>query len=155
METLSRTLSSPLGHLLVTTDTQAIIALDFVEKGDCFHSDDHPLLDLAEQQLKEYFEQQRDHFSLPLAPHGTPFQERVWATLQTIPYGTTISYAQESILMDHPKATRAVANANGHNPLSILIPCHRVIASDGSLGGYSGGLWRKKYLLSLEGAVPK
>ena len=155
METLSRTLSSPLGHLLVTTDTQAIIALDFVEKGDWFYSDDHPLLDLAEQQLREYFEQQRDHFSLPLAPHGTPFQVRVWATLQTIPYGTTISYAQESILMDHPKATRAVANANGRNPLSILIPCHRVIASDGSLGGYSGGLWRKKYLLSLEGAVPK
>lgn len=101
-------------------------------------------------ELTEYFEGKRKKFSVPLDFHGTPFQERVWGELLRIPYGATLSYAEVASRMRHKKAARAVGNANGKNPLCILVPCHRVIASGGRLGGYSGGVEIKKKLLEIE-----
>lgn len=108
------------------------------------------LIEDAVYQLQEYFEGHRDTFSLILNPIGTEFQKRVWAALQEIPYGRTISYMDLSKTLGDAKAIRAVAAANGKNPLWIVIPCHRVIGSDGSLTGYAGGLHRKKWLLNHE-----
>lgn len=112
----------------------------------------HPYLETLEAELAGYFAGERRAFSLPIDEPGTPFQERVWAALRTIPYGETWSYADLARAVGEPKATRAVARANGMNRVAILVPCHRVIASDGGLGGYSGGLWRKARLLEIEGA---
>lgn len=104
----------------------------------------------AERQLSEYFSGKRFIFDLPLLLSGTPFQTRVWETLMKIPYGETISYAEEAELAGCERAVRAVANANGRNPVAIVIPCHRVIRGDGSLGGYFAGTAYKERLLSLE-----
>ena len=108
------------------------------------------LLEDTVYQLQEYFKGTRDSFSLSLNPHGTDFQKRVWSALQDIPYGKTVSYLELSKTLGDVKAIRAVAAANGKNPLWIVIPCHRVIGSDGSLTGYAGGLHRKKWLLNHE-----
>jgi O-6-methylguanine DNA methyltransferase len=110
-----------------------------------------PLLLEAKKQLDEYFEKKRKNFELPLLILGTEFQKSVWEQLQTIPYGKTISYKALATKQGNPKSFRAVANANGANKIAVIIPCHRVIASDGSLGGYSGGIEIKKELLDLEG----
>ena len=104
-------------------------------------------------QLEAYFKGKLRKFSLPLAPRGTPFQERVWKALCDIPYGATASYSDIAAAVDNPKACRAVGNANNRNPISIIIPCHRVIAKDGKLAGYGGGISIKEKLLKLEGAV--
>jgi methylated-DNA-[protein]-cysteine S-methyltransferase len=109
-----------------------------------------PLLVAVFSQLNEYFEGKRRTFDLPLAPEGTPFQLSVWKALQTIPYGETRSYRDIAIQVGNPKAARAVGGANHHNPIAIIIPCHRVIAADGSLGGFGGGLPLKEFLLDLE-----
>lgn len=101
-------------------------------------------------QLDEYFEGQRKKFSIPLVFTGTPFQCSVWTELMTIPYGTTLSYAELARHLDNPKAVRAVASANAANPISILVPCHRVIGSNRQLTGYAGGLSAKQYLLAFE-----
>lgn len=101
-------------------------------------------------QLGEYFAGQRTEFTVPLAPRGTEFQQRVWAALRTIPYGETWTYLQLAEHLGNPAAIRAVAAANGRNPIGIIVPCHRVIGSDGSLTGYAGGLERKRFLLDLE-----
>ena len=101
-------------------------------------------------QLQEYFKGKRERFSLKTNPKGTTFQKKVWEALQTIPYGKTISYLELSQQLGDVKAIRAVANANGKNPLWIIVPCHRVIGSDGSLTGYAGGLYRKQWLLEHE-----
>ena len=110
----------------------------------------HPLLDQLRKEIAEYFDGTRTRFDVPLAPRGTPFQMKVWEGLRTIPYGTVRSYAEQAERLGMPKAVRAVAKANGDNGIAILIPCHRVVGSDGKLTGYGGGLWRKKYLLDLE-----
>jgi methylated-DNA-[protein]-cysteine S-methyltransferase len=102
------------------------------------------------RQLDEYFQKKRKVFNLKLNPKGTEFQKDVWRTLQQIPYGETKTYLKQSEEMGDPKAIRAIAAANGKNPLWIVIPCHRVIGSDGSLTGYSGGIWRKRWLLEHE-----
>jgi AraC family transcriptional regulator, regulatory protein of adaptative response / methylated-DNA-[protein]-cysteine methyltransferase len=102
------------------------------------------------RELAEYFRGERKEFSIPIDARGTPFQMRVWAALRRIPTGTTTSYARLAMTVGQASAVRAVARANGDNPVAILIPCHRVIGSDGSLTGYGGGLWRKKKLLDLE-----
>jgi len=107
----------------------------------------------AARQLAGYFAGQLSEFDLPLAPAGTPFQRRVWAALQTIPYGQTWSYAQLADKIGQATAVRAVGLANGRNPIALVIPCHRVIGSDGSLTGYGGGLDRKRFLLDLEASV--
>jgi methylated-DNA-[protein]-cysteine S-methyltransferase len=108
------------------------------------------LLEDVVYQLQEYFEGKRESFSLNLAPSGTAFQKKVWDALQEIPFGKTVSYLQLSKTLGDVKAIRAVAAANGKNPLWIVVPCHRVIGSDGSLTGYAGGLHRKKWLLNHE-----
>ncbi len=102
------------------------------------------------RELAEYFRGERTEFEVPIDARGTPFQTRVWSALRRIPSGTTTSYARLASTVGQASAVRAVARANGDNPISILIPCHRVIGSDGSLTGYGGGLWRKKKLLDLE-----
>jgi methylated-DNA-[protein]-cysteine S-methyltransferase len=106
----------------------------------------------AARQLADYFAGQLTEFDLPLGPSGTDFQRRVWAALQTIPYGQTWSYAQLAGKVGRASAVRAVGLANGKNPIALVIPCHRVIGSDGSLTGYGGGLDRKRFLLDLESA---
>lgn len=111
---------------------------------------DNPHFNLLEKELSLYFEGQLKEFSVPLVTPGSLFQQMVWKELQTIPYGTVRSYSQQANALNKPLAVRAVANANGMNKISILIPCHRVIGSDGQLTGYGGGIWRKKWLLDLE-----
>jgi methylated-DNA-[protein]-cysteine S-methyltransferase len=103
------------------------------------------------RQLEEYFAGSRREFDLTLHLEGTPFQRRVWAALREIPYGATLSYGELARRIDKPKASRAVGLANGRNPISILVPCHRVIGTNGSLTGYGGGLDRKRWLLAHEG----
>jgi O6-methylguanine-DNA--protein-cysteine methyltransferase len=120
---MHRLIQTPIGMMVATTDENAIIALDFSDLDTPVATSNHPLLVLLEKELCEYFKDQRREFTLPLNPQGTPFQKEVWKTLQTIPYATTISYAQEAKLFGNPKAIRAVASANGKNPISILIPC--------------------------------
>ncbi|MDD5158689.1 MAG: methylated-DNA--[protein]-cysteine S-methyltransferase [Sulfuricurvum sp.] len=136
--------------MIAVTDGEAIISLDFTDEVSMNDHSDHPLLLQLEKELGEYFVGKRASFSLPLNPTGTPFQKSVWNTLITIAYGQTITYAEEAKRFGNPKATRAVANANGRNPIAILIPCHRVIATGGGLGGYSGGIEKKEFLLRLE-----
>lgn len=113
------------------------------------------LLQTAVAQLNDYFSGKRKSFDLKLNPEGTPFQKRVWEALSHVPYGKTISYMELSRVLGDPLAIRAVAAANGKNPIWIIIPCHRVIGSDGSLTGYAGGLSRKKWLLNHEDPEPQ
>jgi AraC family transcriptional regulator of adaptative response/methylated-DNA-[protein]-cysteine methyltransferase len=113
-----------------------------------------PELDAVRRQLGEYFAGERRSFELPLATPGTPFQRLVWDELRRIPYGETLTYAELALGLGRPGASRAVGQANGANRIAILIPCHRVVACDGGLGGYGGGLWRKLRLLETEGASP-
>lgn len=110
----------------------------------------HTHLDLLEIQLKDYFDGSGQNFSVPLCPVGTEFQQKVWNQLRCIGYGKTISYKQQALTLGDLKALRAVARANGANKIPILIPCHRAVGATGSLTGYSGGLWRKRFLLDLE-----
>jgi O-6-methylguanine DNA methyltransferase len=142
--------SSPLGPITICSNKESIVSLVFDDLGN---RDNTNLLLEAKKQLCAYFAGKLNTFQLPLHFSGTTFQTQVWAALQTIPYGTTISYRKLSEMVGSPHAFRAVGNANGKNPLPILIPCHRVIAHNGSLGGYSGGLDRKRFLLSLEGTA--
>ncbi|PHM16672.1 MAG: cysteine methyltransferase [Sulfuricurvum sp. PD_MW2] len=151
MKIHTRIIYTPLGNMIATANESAITSLDFTDEAIRVENDGTPLLIQLEKELKNYFEGKLHTFTLPLAPQGTPFQEAVWKTLCSISYGETISYAREAALFGNPKAIRAVASANGRNPIAILIPCHRVIASDGTLGGYSGGLDKKEFLLRLEG----
>ena len=146
-------ISSPLGPLTLFAEDGHLTALVY---GDYGGYDDLPLFREAKRQLEEYFAGQRHTFSLPMAPDGTEFQCRVWQVLQDIPDGTAISYRELADRVGSPRAFQAVGQANGRNPLPILIPCHRVIASNGTLGGYSGGVERKRYLLQREGvSVPE
>ncbi len=115
---------------------------------------DAGLLAAARQQIDEYFAGIRQVFSLPIGFSGSEFQNKVWETLQSIPYGNTLSYASLAQKVGRPAAVRAVANAVGANPISILVPCHRIIGSNGSLTGYAGGLSAKRLLLQLEGLLP-
>lgn len=139
---------SPVGPLTLFAEHDFLTALVY---GDYGGYDDIPLFREARRQLDEYFEGQRRTFHLPLCPEGTDFQKKVWQVLCRIPYGQLISYRELAARVGSPRAFQAVGQANGHNPLPILIPCHRVIAADGTLGGYSGGLERKRFLLHLEG----
>lgn len=142
---------SPAGILKVKGDKEGISAITFTEKTVQPPQVVIPqVLEDAVYQLEEYFLQKRTTFDLLLNPEGTPFQKRVWEALQKIPYGSTISYLDLAKKLGNPKVIRAAASANGKNPISIIIPCHRVIGSDGSLTGYAGGLHRKKWLLTHE-----
>jgi methylated-DNA-[protein]-cysteine S-methyltransferase len=145
-------LHTPLGDLTLSEEDGAIVALDWGRGRDQAET---PLLRRARDQLQDYFDGTRTAFDLPLAPHGTDFQRRVWDALCTIPAGQTRSYAEIARQVGC-RAARAIGQANGANPIPILIPCHRVVAADGSLGGYSGGEGEatKRHLLDLERAAP-
>ena len=149
---------SPVGRILLTGDERALAGLYLLDAGE--HSATlrpewtrrEGLFAVASDQLAEYFAVERKEFDLPLAPHGTPFQLAVWAELTRIPYGSTVSYgAVAAALGKSAVASRAVGLANGRNPISIIVPCHRVIGADGSLTGYGWGVDRKEWLLRHEG----
>lgn len=142
-------IDSPIGTLTLAEEDGALTKLLFEE---CEPAGERTaLLSEAARQLEEYFAGRLSEFDLPLNPAGTPFQKKVWKALCDIPYGETRSYGDIARAVDSPKAFRAVGMANHCNPISIIIPCHRVIGSDGSLTGYGGGLDKKIYLLQLEG----
>ena len=152
-----RYLDSPIGSLLLAGDETGLKFIGFAHgKGKLTPAPDwlpdHDYFNDAESQLLEYFDGRRQSFELKLAPSGTTFQLAVLAALQTIPFGQTRSYLDIARLIGRPAAVRAVGAANGRNPLPIVIPCHRVIGSDGSLTGFGGGLETKRFLLELEGA---
>ena len=146
-------LDSPIGRLSLYSDGDALTGL-YMEKrepeGDALTGEHVPVLKAAARQLKEYFAGDRRDFDLPVALHGTAFQRKVWEQLQDIPCGETLSYGQLAKRIRQPSASRAVGLANGRNPVSIVIPCHRVIGADGSLTGYGGGIERKQWLLEHE-----
>jgi len=150
---------SPVGALILAASDAGLHMLEFVEsahpvpRGADWRRGEHPILDETRTQLADYFAGTRRNFDLPLAPHGTPFQCAVWLALASIPYGQTISYAEQATRVGRPRATRAVGAANGRNPISIVLPCHRVIGKNGTLTGYGGGLAVKQFLLRLEGVA--
>lgn len=143
-------IESPVSRLVVARDEEGITSISFHgEPRDEWTLDDGAFDDVREQ-LDAYFAGKLRVFDLPLAPRGTPFQMDVWRALQEIPYGETRSYAQLARVIGRPDAVRAVGAANGANPLPIVVPCHRVIGSNGSLTGFGGGLNAKRFLLDLE-----
>lgn len=143
-------IKSPLGFTKITGDVDGIASVTVLNTEERI-TDIIPVeLEDCAVQLNEYFEGKRKQFHLKINPNGTAFQQKVWKALEQIPYGKTMSYLELSKQLGDVKAIRAVANANGKNPLWIIVPCHRVIGSDGSLTGYAGGLHRKKWLLEHE-----
>lgn len=143
-------INSPLGVTKIEGDVDGIMSISVLNNNEKLTDIIPEVLQDCVYQLNEYFEGKRQTFSLKLNPQGTDFQQKVWKALQTIPYGTTTTYLKLSQQLGDVKAIRAVANANGKNPLWIVIPCHRVIGSNGSLTGYAGGLHRKQWLLEHE-----
>ncbi|WP_183560175.1 methylated-DNA--[protein]-cysteine S-methyltransferase [Mucilaginibacter sp. SP1R1] len=141
---------TPLGITRIVEEDGFIAAISAMNEEHEVAIAPTPLLQTAIDQLDEYFKGTRKVFDLPLKQAGTPFQQQIWEQLQLINYGSTISYAQQSNQMNSPLAIRAIASANGKNNLWIVVPCHRVIGSNGSLTGYAGGLWRKQWLLEHE-----
>jgi methylated-DNA-[protein]-cysteine S-methyltransferase len=151
--------STPLGRVLIVTADGALVGLYFdghertPSVGDVA-SRSSQLLTSVEGQLDEYFHRARTQFDLPIRLEGTSFQLAVWSALLDIPYGQTRAYASVAELVGRPRAARAVGAANGHNPISIIVPCHRLVGSDGALTGYGWGVDRKRSLLELEGGDP-
>lgn len=144
---------TPLGIAKLDGDENGLSSITILNEAILTSTVIPEVLEDAVYQLREYFDEKRQSFSLTLNPTGTDFQKRVWNELQNIPFGKTVSYLDLSKTLGDVKAIRAVAAANGKNPLWIVIPCHRVIGSDGSLTGYAGGLHRKKWLLDHENPV--
>jgi methylated-DNA-[protein]-cysteine S-methyltransferase len=162
-----RHLESPIGRLRLESNGTELVRIAFAEElsqgdpssdtttssGEKDSGGNDPVLTAAVTQLEDYFAGRRSHFELPLAPGGTDFQRAVWQALEGIPYGELRSYRDIATAIGRPNAVRAVGAANGRNPLPIVVPCHRVIGSDGSLTGFAGGLDVKKKLLQLEGSL--
>ena len=158
-------IETPIGAMLAAASETQLVLFEFPHRrmintqldrvrravGCELEPGESPVFDLLRTQLDEYFTGRRREFTIPLYTPGTPFQMRVWTELQRIPSGTTTSYTRLAESIGQPNAVRAVARANGDNRIAIIIPCHRVIGSNGELVGYGGGLWRKKKLLELEG----
>lgn len=148
--------SSPLGFLKINIEDAHITLLEFVKDGAepvVVSKKKNQLYNECAGQLDRYFDGKLTRFSLPLKLQGTEFQRSVWRELTNIPYGTTISYADLAQRIGNPRSTRAVGAANGQNPVSLILPCHRVIGKNGQLTGYGGGLWRKQWLLEHEAKV--
>jgi methylated-DNA-[protein]-cysteine S-methyltransferase len=146
------TIPSPLGDLALTVDDDgAVTAVTIARDGREGIASKDPRFDDLSEQLQQYFAGERTAFDLPLRPRGSAFEHLVWDELERIPYGETASYAEIARRIGHPGSARAVGRANARNPIAIVVPCHRVIGSDGSLTGYAGGLERKRALLALEG----
>ncbi len=148
-------LETPIGPLTITATKKAVTAIRFgtqVPEGStpCTGAEATPLLRKAAEEIGDYFAGSRRKFTLPLAPEGTPFQQKVWEALRTIPYGETRTYKQIAIQIGHNQSFRAVGMASNRNPIAIVVPCHRVIGYDGKLTGYAGGLDIKEQLLELE-----
>ena len=149
-------LDTPIGRLRLVSNGAALVKIEF--EGHYSTADEDkpvsdPALEACADQLRDYFAGTRDHFELPLEPAGTDFQRKVWAALSAIPHGELRSYRDIAMAIDNPAAVRAVGAANGRNPLPVVVPCHRVIGSDGSLTGFAGGLGIKRQLLELEGSL--
>ena len=149
------TVDSPIGELTVVAEDGALVGLYMTghrpaPDPESFGERVDDALPAATAQLAEYFAGERTAFDLPLAPHGTAFQQAVWAALRDIPYGETRSYGELAAALGRPGASRAVGLANRHNPISIVVPCHRVVGAGGKLTGYAGGMERKSWLLALE-----
>ena len=158
--------ATPLGSMIMGVHDGGLCLLEFAERrmldtqlkrlsqrmGRVFLPGDHPMMERVKTELDAYFNGTLRKFTVPLQAPGTEFQESVWAALPAIPYGETRSYADVAEKIDHGDAVRAVGRANGDNRIAIIIPCHRVVGSDGELTGYGGGLWRKEYLLAMEQA---
>lgn len=151
-ETFETYISAKGKTLKIVSDAVGIKEVSFVKQSGASSENLPEVLQKASSQLLEYLNEQREEFYLNLSPDGTDFQKKVWQLLQTIPYGKTFTYAQMADKLGDPKVIRAAASANGKNPIAIVIPCHRVIGSDGSLTGYAGGLENKRFLLDLEKA---
>lgn len=145
-------LDTPVGPVTVTATERAVTAVRFGAAGPAVGQagDLPPVLRQAVEELREYFAGERREFTLPLAPAGTPFQQRVWTALREIPYGATCSYGRIAGRIGRPKACRAVGMANNRNPIAIVVPCHRVVGASGALVGYAAGLEVKEKLLALE-----
>ena len=161
MKIATATIPSPVGTLtLIASDHGLRAALTAGERdgrvplsGPLHEDPEHPVIAEAARQLDEYFAGERTTFDLPLDPEGTDFQQAVWQVLREIPYGETISYGEQARRLGDPRKARAVGAANGRNPISIIVPCHRVIGASGDLTGYAGGLEVKRSLLALEQRV--
>ena len=147
-------IQTPLGIAKIEGDENGISIISVTQEGD-LSSEIPKNLKNSVTQLNEYFEGKREEFTFKLNPKGTEFQQKVWQELLNIPFGKTMSYLDLSKKLGDVKAIRAVASANGKNPLWIVVPCHRVIGTDGSLTGYAGGLWRKQWLLEHENFINK
>lgn len=150
MKTHTAFYKSPLGFIKLVGNQDCILSLDFVEEAIPNDTDLPFCLKAGLKQIDEYFKGNRSKFLLNLDPVGTKFQRLVWRQLEKIPFGEVVSYGQIAVAIGKPNACRAVGSANGKNPISIIIPCHRVIGSDGRLTGYGGGLWRKEWLIKHE-----
>ena len=156
----TKQLDSPIGRLRLVATDQGLSHLlfdqqvgeDLESDGDEVEADDHPVLAAATAQLAEYFAGRRQEFDIPLDLSGTEFQRAAWSALANVPFGETRSYRQQAEAIGRPKAVRAIGAANGKNPVPIVLPCHRIVGSDGSLTGYGGGLPIKEYLLNHEQA---
>lgn len=157
MSVVYRIMESPVGDLQLVAQGDNLAAVLWgkddmarVRMIDMTAQDNHPVLRETEKQLKAYFRGELNQFDIPLVMNGTAFQKNVWQALTTIPYGETRSYGYIAQHIDNPKAVRAVGVTNSKNPISIIVPCHRVIGANGTLTGYAGGLDKKSYLLDLE-----
>lgn len=156
MNTFYTQMDSPFGQIQIVWTDNGVSEIDF-EQNITDPKADWIFVEASEseaaQQLQQYFDGTREHFDLPLAAKGTSFQKQVWEALVNIPYGKTTSYGEIAKQLGRPKASRAVGAANGANPLAVLVPCHRVIGSNGTLTGYAGGVEIKAGLLELENAL--
>ncbi|NSW90709.1 MAG: methylated-DNA--[protein]-cysteine S-methyltransferase [Firmicutes bacterium] len=145
---------SPIGIIEIVCTDKNILSVNFIDDINSYiNTYENSCIAYAEEcikQLHEYFAGKRKNFTLDIKLNGTDFQKKVWSALTEIPYGETVSYGKIAEKIGNKKAARAVGNANNRNPISIIVPCHRVIGSDGNLTGYGGGLWRKKWLLEHE-----
>ena len=155
-----RYVESPFGDVLLATENETLRWLSFARGPKAIRpprnwveDERDPLLKEAKRQLAGYFAGRRKEFALPLDPQGTSFQRRVWRRLLKIPYGKTLAYSELARRIGKPAAFRAVGAANGQNPISVIIPCHRLVGKGGQLTGYGGGIERKRALLKLEGAI--
>lgn len=150
MNTYETYYKSPLGPIKIVGNQDCIVSLDFIEEEQSGDADLPFCLKAGVKQIDEYFKGNRREFLLNLDPGGTKFQRLVWRQLEKIPFGQVVTYREIAGAIGNPNACRAVGNANGKNPIAIIIPCHRVIGTNGSLTGYGGGLWRKEWLINYE-----
>ncbi|WPU65185.1 methylated-DNA--[protein]-cysteine S-methyltransferase [Peredibacter starrii] len=155
MQQYYQKIKSPIGELHLVANDKALMYLGFKNLGWDAVKKSNPIIELTKTQLQEYFEGKRKKFDVPFSLAGTEFQNTVWNTLAKIPFGKTWSYQQMAEAVKKPAAMRAVGRTNGLNPISIILPCHRVIGKSGSLTGYAGGLPAKEFLLRLEGLTPQ